>query len=217
MAMTLVVQELGRIEYGRALALQQELLAARLAEHVPDQLLLLEHDPVYTLGRGADAADLCGADERLGVPVFRVGRGGGVTFHGPGQLVAYPIIKLGSGRRDVHRYMRCLEDVVIATCSEFGVVAERCPDTTGVWVGEAKIASLGVGLRRWVTYHGLALNVATDLRFFRAIVPCRMPALRVTSLAELLAVVPSLPEVGAVLARRFRETFETSQPGEAAA
>ena len=215
--MALVVRDLGRLEYGRALAQQEDCLAARIADQIPDQLFLVEHDPVYTLGRGADAAELCGADVRLGVPVFRVSRGGGVTFHGPGQLVAYPIIKLGRAGRDVHRYMRQLEEVIIRTCADFGVAAERRAGATGVWVGEAKIASIGVGVRRWVTFHGLALNISTDLSFFRAIVPCRMPALEMTSMAELVAEAPTLPQAGATLSTRFRELFEGTTPAEVAA
>jgi lipoate-protein ligase B len=205
--MDLVVRNLGRLEYGRALAAQEELLSLRMADEIPDHLLLVEHEPVYTLGRGADAADLQGADEFFGVPVFRVGRGGGVTFHGPGQLVAYPILKLVRAERDIHRYMRRLEEVVIATCALFGVVARRHPSGTGVWVGEAKLASIGVGVRRWVTYHGMALNIATDLSFFAAVVPCRMPDLRAISLTELLPAVPSLEEVADVLVQEFCRVF----------
>jgi len=215
--MALVVRDLGRLEYGRALVQQEDWVAARIADHCPDQLLLVEHDPVYTLGRGADAAELCDADARLGVPAFRVSRGGGVTFHGPGQLVAYPIIKLARAGRDVHRYMRQLEEVIIRTCADFGVMAERRAGATGVWVDRAKIASIGVGVRRWVTFHGLALNVSTDLSFFRAIVPCRTPALEMTSMAELMAHTPTLEQVGAALTARFREQFEGKMPAEAAA
>src|SRR5512139_1927872 len=116
-----------RMEYGRALALQESLLVAKIAGDPTDFLLLMEHDPVYTLGRGADERDLLGAPERLGVPVFRVGRGGGATFHGPGQLVGYPIVRLWPGCRDVHRYVRTLEQVLICTCSEFGVTATVHP------------------------------------------------------------------------------------------
>jgi lipoate-protein ligase B len=215
--MRLLVRDLGRLDYARALALQEELLAARMADGIPDQLLLTEHDPVYTLGRGANAADLCGADQRLAVPVFRVSRGGGVTFHGPGQLVAYPIVKLVKRDRDVHLYLRRLEEVIIATCADLGVSAHRHPSATGVWVGDAKIASIGVGLRRWVTFHGLALNVTTDLAYFEAIVPCRIPGLRVTSLAQRCATTPALHAVGEILAGRFRETFAAEAIAEAAA
>ncbi|MBI1817993.1 MAG: lipoyl(octanoyl) transferase LipB [Deltaproteobacteria bacterium] len=215
--MTLTVRQLGRIDYAEALALQEELVSERIADRVPDQLLLLEHNPVYTLGRGADAADLRGAEVQFGVPAFRVSRGGGVTFHGAGQLVAYPIIKLTGVRRDVRWYLQRLEDVVIRSCAALGVVAHRHSSGTGVWVGDAKVASIGVGLRRWVTLHGLAVNVSTDLSYFRAIVPCRLPGLRVTSLAELLPSAPTVEQVATVVAREFSDLFVASAMEEVAA
>jgi lipoyl(octanoyl) transferase len=215
--MTLTIRHLGLAEYAQVLALQEELLTARIADRISDQLLLVEHQAVYTLGRGADGSDLRGADVRLGIPAFRVSRGGGVTFHGPGQLVAYPIIKLTRSDRDVHRYLRRLEEVVIGTCACFGVSARRDASGTGVWVGDAKIASIGVGLRRWVTFHGLAINISTDLSFFRAIVPCRMPTLRMTSLAELVGTAASVRDVGEALTRRFQEMFVPSAVDEVAA
>jgi lipoate-protein ligase B len=194
------VRELGCLPYAEALALQDELVAARAADAIGDQLLLLEHPPVYTLGRGADAADLLGAPARLGVPVYRVGRGGGVTFHGPGQLIGYPIVRLRSAGRDVHRYVRALEAALIATCAHFAVEAGALPGQTGVWVRERKIGSIGIGVRRGVACHGVALNVATDLSYFSHVVPCRMAGLRVTSLAELLGTAPPLATVGRVFA-----------------
>ncbi len=205
--MGLIVRDLGVSAYATALAMQEEVLARKIAGDAPDYLLLLEHPPVYTLGRGADADDLRGAGEIFGVPVFRVSRGGGVTFHGPGQLVAYPIITLHRGGRDVHRYVRMLEDVLIAVCAEFDIVAQRRVGLTGVWVGEAKIASIGVGVRRWTTFHGVALNVSTDLEFFRRIVPCRMPDVRMTSMAVELGSAPPMPAVAASFVRQFKATF----------
>ena len=205
--MALIVRDLGMSPYAAALALQEELLARKSGGAADDYLLLLEHEPVYTLGRGADAADLLGADQFFGVPVFRVGRGGGVTFHGPGQLVAYPIITLHRGGRDVHRYVRTLEDVLIAVCGEFRIDAQRRAGLTGVWVGDAKIASIGVGVRRWTTFHGIALNVSTDLRFFEAIVPCRMPEVRMTSMAVVLGAAPQMAEVRASFVRQFQAAF----------
>ena len=219
----LVVRELGLCAYAAALALQEELVARKIgrpaasdaaasgtcASHAEpdDYLLLLEHEPVYTLGRGADAADLLGADQRLGVPVFRVGRGGGGTFHGPGQLVGYPILTLAPAGRDVHGYVRRLEAVLIDVCAAFGIVAQRRDGITGVWVGAAKIASIGVGVRRWTTLHGIALNVSTDLRFFDAIVTCRMPELRMTSMAKELRVAPAMCDVRAAFVEHFRSVF----------
>ncbi len=205
--MDLVVRDLGRCPYGTALALQDELVGRKIAGVPHAYLLLVEHDPVYTLGRGADAHDLRGADQLLGVPVFRVSRGGGVTFHGPGQLVAYPILTLHRGGRDVHRYVRTLEEVLIGVCGEFGVAAARRDGLTGVWVGTAKIASIGVGVRRWTTFHGVALNVSTELHYFSQIVPCRMPEVRMTSMAVELGSAPPLADVGAALVRRFRGAF----------
>jgi lipoate-protein ligase B len=215
--MRLIVRNLRRMEYGAALAEQERVVRDRIGDHVPDQLLLVEHDPVYTLGRGADWADLRGAHELLGVPVYRVSRGGGVTFHGPGQLVAYPILKLGRGQRDVHGYLRRLEQAVIATCAEFGAATQRREGLTGVWLGEAKLASIGVGLRRWVTFHGLALNVSTDLGFFSAIVPCREPGMRVTSLSGHLDRPLALAEIAEVLGRHLAVELEREPVRELAA
>ena len=205
--MGLVVRDLGVCSYAAALALQEELVSRKIAGDGDDYLLLLEHTAVYTLGRGADAADLRGADAQLGLPVFRVGRGGGVTFHGPGQLVAYPIISLRSGGRDVHRYVQTLEDVLIRVCADFHLVAERQRGQTGVWVGAAKIASIGVGVRRWTTFHGVALNVSTDLSYFAQIVPCRLPDLRMTSMAAELREAPSMADVQGSFIRQFQAAF----------
>jgi lipoate-protein ligase B len=204
--MELIVRDLGTCPYADALALQEELVARKIAGDAVDYLLVLEHEPVYTLGRGADAADLLGADVALGIPAFRIGRGGGVTFHGPGQLVAYPIVGLAHGR-DVHRYVRALEEVLIRTCAAFAITACRHDGLTGVWVDEAKIASIGVGVRRWTTLHGVALNVSTDLRFFTQVVPCRMPAVRMTSMALELGTAPAMAEVQRALVAAFRSVF----------
>lgn len=210
--MELAVRNLGVCPYEAALAVQEELVARKAAGEAQDYLLLLEHPPVFTLGRGADTEDLRGADQILGVPVFRVSRGGGVTFHGPGQLVAYPIITLRHGGRDVHRYVRTLEDILAGVCADFGVPAERQPGLTGVWVGGAKIASIGVGVRRWTTFHGIALNVSTDLRFFGHIVPCRMPDVRMTSMAVELGAAPSMTAVATRFEDRFRAAFGYAAP-----
>jgi lipoate-protein ligase B len=197
------VRELGCVPYPEALVLQESLVAASAAGRGEDELLLLEHPPVYTLGRGADAADLRVAPERLGVPLYRVGRGGGATFHGPGQLVAYPIVRLAAAGRDVHRYVRSLEAALIATCAHFGVAAATPPDQTGVWVGTRKIASIGIGVRRNVAYHGVALNVTTDLSYFAHIVPCRGSGVDVASLAQLLPAPPTVAQAAAVFAGCF--------------
>lgn len=172
---------LGSVEYQRALALQDALAAARHAEVIGDILLTLEHPHVYTLGRGASERYLTAPP--AGVPVYRVSRGGQVTYHGPGQLVCYPILKLQGPARDVHAYLRALESVIIQTLSEYGIRAGRRAGLTGAWVGQRKIASIGVGIRRWITLHGLALNVATDLSFFKFIVPCGIEGCAMTSIA----------------------------------
>ncbi|MCK6555517.1 lipoyl(octanoyl) transferase LipB [Candidatus Binatia bacterium] len=206
--MSFTVRDLGRCSYADALALQCQLLECKLGGDDTDYLLVVEHESVYTLGRGADVADLCGADARLGVPVFRVGRGGGVTYHGPGQVVAYPIVALRGRIRDVGRYVRTLEGALMATCAAFGIGAERRRGAPGAWVGDEKIAAVGVGVRRWVAWHGVALNVATDLSFFDAIVPCRMPSVRMTSMQRLLGTAPPLSAVQATLVQYLRAALE---------
>jgi len=201
------VHHLGRLSYEEALHRQEEMVQQKLDGDPDDHLLLLEHDPVFTLGRGARAEDLLGADERLGVPVFRVGRGGGVTYHGPGQMVGYPILALSAHGRDVHRYVRQLEAALVETVEYYGIAAQTRPGLTGVWVEERKIASIGIGVRRWVSLHGVALNVAPDLAYFRAIVPCAMPEVTMTSLERELGTAPPLAEVEGVFERCFRRAF----------
>jgi lipoate-protein ligase B len=205
--MRLIIRHLGICPYLDALALQEDLLMRKQGGVTDDYLLLLEHEPVYTLGRGADARDLRDADQILGVAVHRVSRGGGATFHGPGQLVAYPIITLRQQERDVHRYVRKLEAVLIAVCADFGIAAQRRTGAPGVWVRDAKIASIGVGLRRWITFHGVALNVSTDLRFFGQIVACRMPDVRMTSLTRERGSAPPMADVRASFTRHFQAAF----------
>ena len=183
--MRLVVRDLGRRKYADALAVQESVLAARLAGGAEDHLLFVEHEPVFTLGRAAHTDDLLDAPHRLGVEVFRTGRGGGVTYHGPGQMVAYPIISLPPQRRDVRRYVGALQSVLRSVCADCGVEADVDEGPhPGVWVAGRKIAAIGVALRRWVTWHGVALNVTTDLDPFAAIVPCGIRGMRATSLAR---------------------------------
>ena len=183
MAGDLTVAVAGRVEYARGLAWQETLLARRQVGP-PDLLLLLEHEPVYTLGRGADEQFL-GAARSSGVPVVRVGRGGQVTYHGPGQLIGYPIIGLRDHRPDVHWYVRTLEQVLIDVLEDVGIRAGRIDGKTGVWVdGRRKIASIGVGIRRWVTWHGFALNVGPDLNGFAPITPCGIDGVQMTSVGN---------------------------------
>lgn len=201
-AAPLSVLRLGRRAYDAVLALQQEQQAAVLAG-APDRLLLVEHEPVITLGRGGDARHVLAAR----VPVLRVNRGGDVTYHGPGQLVGYPILDLARRGQDLHRYLRDLEAVLIGVAARFGVRGERRPGLTGVWVGEAKLAAIGVGVRRWVAMHGFALNVADLRREFGMIVPCGLAGTGVTSLEEASGRRPSMAEVEEVTADVFASTF----------
>lgn len=205
---TLHVEHLGRVEHAAATALQQERVEAVLAGEGGDHLFVLEHEPVYTLGRGADASDLLDAPRRLGVPVARVGRGGGATYHGPGQVVAYPILSLAHHGRDVRRYVRRLEDVLLLVCDAFGVPAQRVDGSTGVWVEGRKIGSIGIGVRRWVSFHGVALNVTTEcLPYFAAIIPCAMPSVAVTSLESELGRRVDVEAAAGELVRQFHGVF----------
>jgi lipoate-protein ligase B len=177
------------IDYEAAWALQLELARGRREGRLPDLLLLVEHPPTFTIGRGGDEAHLlAGADElaALGARVYHVDRGGDITYHGQGQIVGYPIVDLWARGRDIHRYLRVLEEAIIRTLAELGVAAGRLPPHTGVWVGEEKVAAIGVKVTRGVALHGFALNVQPDMRFFAAIVPCGIRDKGVTSLAALL-------------------------------
>jgi len=196
--------DLGLVDYAQALAWQEELVRRRCQGAGEDLLLLLEHSPVFTLGRGGDERYLLNP---RGVPVYRVGRGGEVTFHGPGQLVGYPIIDLTCHGRDVHAYLRALEKMLIATLAEYDLYAQCKEGLTGVWVEEAKIASIGVGVRRWITSHGFALNINTDLSYFADIVPCGLAGVRMTSLAELRTQPVSLATVKSCVAQAFAQQF----------
>ena len=202
--MWLEVAAPGRVEYARAVAWQETLVTRCLAGG-PDALLLLEHPPVYTLGRGADPVHL-GLAAETGAPVVRTHRGGQVTYHGPGQLVGYPILDLRRRRPDVRWYLRTLEDVLIVALADLGIAADRRAGLTGVWVGPRKIASIGVALRRWVSWHGFALNVGQDLGGFDAITPCGIAGVQMTSLAREGGPATLETAREAVLAR-FLETF----------
>jgi len=205
-AASLHVARLGVVDYMAALELQNALVAARLRDAIGDTLLLLEHPNVYTLGRGADASYI--TDATGGVPIYRVSRGGQVTYHGPGQIVGYPIVKLAGARRDVSRYLRKLEQTLIAALHEYDIEGARRDGMTGVWAGPRKIASIGVGIRRWVTMHGFALNVATDLSCFDAIVPCGIEGCRMTSIAALGQPQVTVADFSDAIARAFAAVFE---------
>jgi lipoyl(octanoyl) transferase len=214
----LEVRRLGRIEYQAALDLQARLVDARKRGEIPDQLLLLEHPPVITLGVKTrnDRSHVLESPESLaakGVALFESGRGGDVTYHGPGQLVGYPIFDLKPDRCDVHRYVRDIEAALIAAVAEFGIVATRVAGLTGIWVGaearEEKLAAIGVRISRWVTSHGFALNVNTDLSQFGLIVPCGIADKGVTSMQRLLGRPVAMAEVEGAVIRAFRQVFAT--------
>jgi lipoyl(octanoyl) transferase len=219
------VRRLGTISYADALTLQRELVEERRAARIPDTLLLLEHPHVITLGVKArgNLSNVVVPPETLaarGVELFDTGRGGDVTYHGPGQLVGYPIVDLRPDRCDVHRYVRDLEDVLIRITADYGFTATRVPGFSGAWVDDEKIAAIGVRISRWITSHGFALNVNTDLSYFDLIVPCGIADKGVTSLARLRGRPVSMAEVMTHTARRFAEVFDaellTAELGSAA-
>ena len=208
---------MGLVSYQAALETQRALVTARQAGKTPDQLLLLQHPAVITVGVSgrsqpdhvlASSAELHDHD----IEVLEVPRGGDVTYHGPGQLVGYPIIDLRPDRCDVHQYVRDLEEVLIRVVASFGVEARRRSGLTGVWVGDYKLAAIGVRLSRWVASHGFALNVTTDLEHFRFIVPCGLVGAGVTSLEHLLESVPSWDEIEAAVSEEFARVFGRRLP-----
>lgn len=214
----MVVRRLGLIDYQAALDLQRDLVEQRKRNLISDQLLLLEHPDVITLGvrTRSDRSHVLATDAELaarGVSIFETGRGGDVTYHGPGQLVGYPIFDLKPDRCDVHRYVRDLEETLIRAVAEFGIRAGRVKGLTGIWTGpegrEAKLAAIGVRISRWVTSHGFALNVSTDLSRFGLIVPCGISDKGVTSMDELLGREVSMAEVEEAVIRAFGKVFAT--------
>ena len=202
------------MSYADGLELQKSLVEQRRAGEVPDQLLLLEHPPVITLGvktRNTRSNIVASPEllERHGVEVFETGRGGDVTYHGPGQLVGYPIVDLKPDRCDVHRYVRDIEEVMIRAAARFGVTASRLPGLTGAWVGDEKLAAIGVRIARWITSHGFAFNVNTTLNHFDFIVPCGITGKGVTSLQKLLDRTVPMDEVGDAIVLAFAEVFDS--------
>jgi lipoyl(octanoyl) transferase len=213
----LEVRRLGVVEYDEALALQRRLVEERRAERVPDLLLLLQHPPVITVGVKGDGgrSNIIASGERLeslGISVHESGRGGDVTYHGPGQIVGYPIVDLRPDRCDVHRYVRDVEDVMIRVCADYGVSACRIKGLTGAWIegaeGAEKIGAIGVRISRWITSHGFAFNVSPNLDHFRLIVPCGIGDRGVTSLEKASGRHVSIADVEAAFVRRFAETFD---------
>lgn len=203
---------MGLVPYADALELQRRLVDDRKADRIPDTLLLLQHPHVVTIGVKKDGrSHIVATPERLsslGVEVFEAGRGGDVTYHGPGQLVGYPIIDLNPDRRDVHRYVRDLEEVMIRVCADYGLDAGRIKGLSGTWIGDEKIGAIGVRISRWIASHGFAFNVTTEVDFFNLIVPCGIADKGVTSLAARIGSSPAMADVEDRFIARFCEVFE---------
>lgn len=199
MSAPLRVLDLGRVPYEDARARQLELVAQRQADQIDDTVVFVEHPHVITLGRAQKAkANVLDAGD---VPVIEIERGGDVTYHGPGQLVAYPIVKLVDGERDLHRFLRALEGAVIEVLGAWGIEGTRREGATGVWVGASKLCSIGIACRKWVTFHGLALNVATDLGYFRRINPCGFDSAVMASMTSICGRAVAVDEIKPGLAR----------------
>lgn len=205
---------LGRISYEEGLELQESLLLAKVAGDPDNHLLLLEHEPVYTMGRNRDDSSLR-EESILPHPVHRTNRGGQATYHGPGQLVGYPVLDLSLFGRDLHDYLRFLEEILIILLSRHGIAGGRMEGKTGVWVGERKIASLGVGVRRWISMHGFAINICGDLSAFNHITPCGLPGVSMTSLeaegAPGVSVESCAREVAEIFNELLQSGFEKDQ------
>jgi lipoyl(octanoyl) transferase len=208
---TCELHQLHLVTYENGMKLQQKLVEMRQRDELPDQLLLLEHPPVITLGRGGDASNLLASEDALKherVRFFETTRGGDITYHGPGQVIGYPIMHLGEGSRDIRKFVTNLEEVLIRTVAEYGIVAERVDGKRGIWVGNDKIAAIGVRIARWVTSHGFALNVNTNLEHFRLITPCGLRGTGVTSIARETGRDVSENEVREIVVAKFAEVFD---------
>ena len=216
-AKVLTYCDLGFIDYKEAWDLQQEIHSKRVSGTVDDFLFLLEHPNTYTLGKTAHKENLIGSDDYLKqnkILVYDIDRGGDITYHGPGQIVGYPIIDLNNWKKDTHKYLRALEEVIIKTCSNYGLICERNPDHTGVWIGDRKIAAIGIKVSRWITMHGFALNVNTDLNLFNGIIPCGIHNKKVTSLKAELNIELDINAVKQKLLTNFLEIFEYTKAVE---
>jgi len=197
---------LGKKSYGEVWNLQKKMQIKRMAGEIDDLLILVEHDPVYTLGKNADVNHLLQSRDRT-IEVFNVERGGDITFHGPGQLVGYPIIDLANYKKSVSWYMHSLEQLTIEVLSEFEILAKRVKGLTGVWVGDKKIAAQGVRLTRWVTMHGFSINVNTDLSYYNGIIPCGIFDRGVTSMEELLGSTQKMEKIRTLVIDKFNQIF----------
>lgn len=202
--------DLGFIDYKEAWNLQKDIFSKRVSGEVEDFLFLLEHPNTYTLGKTADKENLKGSKDYLNenkISVYDIDRGGDITYHGPGQIVGYPIVNLNNWFKDTHKYLRALEEVIIKTCAEYNLSCDRNPKYTGVWLDDKKIAAIGIKVSRWITMHGFALNVNTDLNLFNGIIPCGIHNKSVTSLSKELNRTIDIQEVKKKLAANFIEVF----------
>jgi len=207
---TLLYSNLGIIDYKEAWDLQKELFTRRVNAETEDILFLLEHPNTYTLGKTADRENLKGSEDYLKnnqISVYDIDRGGDITYHGPGQIVGYPIIDLNYWQKDTHKYLRALEEVIIRTCAEYNLICDRNPKHTGVWINDAKIAAIGIKVSRWVTMHGFAFNINTDLNLFNGIIPCGIQDKSVTSLKKELNREVVISEVKERIVKNFKEIF----------
>jgi lipoate-protein ligase B len=210
----LTYSDLGLIDYKEAWDLQKYIFNLRYQGKIPDVFLLLEHPNTYTLGKVADKKNLIGSENYLNennISVYDIDRGGDITFHGPGQIVGYPIINLNDWEKDTHKYLRALEELIIKTCSKYGINSERNTKYTGVWIENRKIAAIGIKISRWITMHGFAFNVNTDLSLFTGIIPCGITDKEVTSLQKELSRPVPVQEVKKLLLENFVEIFGYSK------
>jgi lipoyl(octanoyl) transferase len=200
----------GLIDYKEAWDLQKNVFELRHKKKIPDTLFLLEHPNTYTLGKTADKKNLVGTEDYLAenkISVYDIDRGGDITYHGPGQIVGYPIINLEEWQKDTHKYLRALEEVIIKTCFEYGLSAERNSSYTGVWIGSRKIAAIGIKVSRWITMHGFAFNINTDLNLFSGIIPCGIGDKDVTSLERETAAYQEIDKVKEIIKHIFCKEF----------
>jgi lipoyl(octanoyl) transferase len=202
--------DLGFIDYKVAWDLQKSTFELRHNKKLPDIIFLLEHPHTYTLGKTADKKHLIGSDDFLSenkISVYDIDRGGDITYHGPGQIVGYPIIDLNEWQNDTHKYLRALEEVIIRTCSYYNIIGTRVPKYTGVWIEDRKIAAIGIKVSRWITMHGFAFNINTDLSLFSGIIPCGISDKEVTSLQKETGRKMDIQEVKSLLVKNFKEVF----------
>ena len=210
------VIDIDLIDYRRAWDFQRELVTAKVKSDLPDILILLEHNPVITLGRRGNRQHILASPEVLtaeGIQVCHVERGGEVTYHGPGQIVGYPILNLRNWRRDISWYISSLEEVLIRTLGDFGIEGTRNRINIGVWGGDSKIASIGVAITRWITYHGFSLNVSPNMNHYSLITPCGLEGIEITSLRKLLGKEPDHRRVRGSISRHFQQVFEMELEG----